>query len=324
MKSSSINHNPDEPYLNLLQKVDFSPIFIMGDHRSGTTLLYKTLVATEAFNFVKAYHVIKYDEILFNYVNQTENQARQELEELLNSLEMKDRVIDNVEVTPNLPEEYGFILKNAGYESLLNSDNLTLFTQLCRKIQFVSNHDRPLLLKNPWCFPHFMYIKSVFPKAKYIFIHRHPIHVINSKLKAVRSILSTKNAYILLLSQQYRRLFENPAQGFVYRLLYSKYFDMGLRQVTQKTFQSTAYFLQNVNSLPTADYVSVKYEDLCDEPEVTIHKILGFLGLNPRATLAYDTLIEPRPIKLLPEVQRKYEQIRQKLQPYFVYHGYDA
>jgi len=35
-------------------------------------------------------------------------------------------------------------------------------------------------------------------------------------------------------------------------------------------------------------------------------------------------LIKPRPIKLLPEVQGKYEQIRQKLQPYFAYHGYDT
>jgi hypothetical protein len=324
MQSTSINHTPDHSYLDLLEEVDFNPIFIMGDHRSGTTLLYKTLVATECFNYVSAYNVIQYDRLLSNKVNRTENQARQELEELLQSLGISDRVIDNVEATPSLPEEYGFILKNAGYESYLNPDNLPVFIQLCRKIQFVSVSDRPLLLKNPWCFPHFMYVKSVFPEAKFIFIHRHPIDVINSKLKAARSILATRNAYTVLLSQQYAQIFKNPVQRFVYRLLYSTYFDLGLRQVTKPAVQSTTYFLQNIDSLPKTDYVSVRYEDLCNEPEETILKILGFLGLDQQSTLAYNTLIKPRPIKLLPEVQGKYEQIRQKLQPYFAYHGYDT
>src|SRR4051812_45814322 len=118
-RSTHVNPVPDESYLKLLQPVDFEPIFIMGDHRSGTTLLYKALVATRCFNFVSAYHVIKYDEILLNYVNKTEERVRQEFEEFLKSLGMKDRVIDNVEVTPDLPEEYGFILKNAGYEPYL-------------------------------------------------------------------------------------------------------------------------------------------------------------------------------------------------------------
>jgi Sulfotransferase family len=320
----SIKKIPDESYLNLLEKVDFCPIFIMADHRSGTTLLYQTLVATECFNFIKAYHIIKYDELLSNYINGTENQARREIENILKSLGMKDRVIDNVAVTPDLPEEYGFILKNAGYESYLNSDNISTFTELCRKIQFVSKPDRPLLLKNPWCFPHFMYVKSAFPEAKFIFIHRHPIHVTNSKLKAARSILSAKNEYVALISQQYKQIFDKSVQRFFYQLLYSSYFDLGLRRVTKEAVQSTTYFLENINALPKTDYVSLTYEELCHAPEATIMKILGFLGLEARVTLAYDSLIQPRQLKLLPEVERKYEQIRQKLQPYFAYHDYDA
>jgi hypothetical protein len=281
-------------------------------------------VATQCFNFVSAYHIIKYDEILSNHINQTEDRVRQELDKLFQSLGISDRVFDRVAVSPNLPEEYGFILNNAGYESHLNSDNLSHFTQLCRKIQFASDPNRPLLLKNPWCFPHFMYVKSAFPEAKFIFIHRHPIHVINSKLKAVRTALSNWNAYTAQISERYTKIFNNPVQRFIYRLLYSTYFDLGLHRVIQQSVQSTTYFLENVDSLPNTDYVSVRYEDLCNEPEAIIHKIVGFLGLEPKVTLAYDTLIEPRPTKLLAEVQGKYEQIRQKLQPYFAYHGYDT
>ena len=207
MQSTKDNPISDQPYLDLLPKVDFSPIFIMGDHRSGTTLLYKTLVATGCFNFVRAYHIIKYDEILSNHINQTENRAIQELEELFKSLGISDRTIDQVMVTPNLPEEYGFILNNvAGNETCITPQNLPIFQQLCRKIQLASDPDKLLLLKNPWDLPQFMYVKSVIPTAKFIFIHRHPIHVINSKLKAARTLLSDWNDYTALIARWYKQI----------------------------------------------------------------------------------------------------------------------
>lgn len=319
------NQIPDESYLHLLHKVNFLPVFIMGDHRSGTTLLYKLLMATQCFNFVSAYHIIKYDEILFNYVNRTENQARKELDELFKSLELKDRVIDSVEVTPDLPEEYGFILGKAGYDPpQVSPGSLALFTELCKKVQFGSDLDKPLLLKNPWDFSNFMYVKSVLPEAKFIFIHRHPIYAINSKLKAARSILTTKNAYIALLSQKYTQIFNRPVQRFIYQMLYSSYFDLGLRRVTSQAALATNYFLHNVDALPITDHISIRYEDLCENPEKTVLMVLGFLGLKQRSALAYESLIEPRSPQLLPEVAQSYDDIYQKLQLYFAYHGYDA
>ena len=119
-------------------------------------------------------------------------------------------------------------------------------------------------------------------------------------------------------------LFKNPLQRYLYQLLYSKYFDLGLRRVTKEAIKSTTYFLENVESLPDQDYLNIRYEDLCEAPEATIHKILGFLDLEARSTLEYQKLISPRAIELLPEVQRQYEPIRQKLQAYFAYHGYDS
>lgn len=322
IESTNSNSKPDQAYLELLEKVNFSPIFIIAEHRSGTTLLYKTLVATECFNFVKAYHIIKYDEILSNWINKTENQSIKKLGEELKSLGLNNRVIDDVEVTPDLPEEYGFILKNAGYESHLNPENLHFFEELCKKIQFISAPDKPLLLKNPWCFPHFMYLKNTFPQAKFIFIHRHPIHVINSKLKAARSILSSRNEYTLLLSREYKEILNNPLKTFLFRLFYSSYFNLGLRRVTKEKIEFTNYFLQNIDNLRENDYVSVTYEELCNTPKETIFKILGFLELQPRVNLPYQNLIQPRPLKLLPEVEKKYQKIQQRLKPYFDYHGY--
>lgn len=175
----------DLPHLDLLSRTDISPIFIMGDHRSGTTLLYKTLVATGCFNFLKAYHVIKYNEILANHINDTEGRAVRELEKLFESLGIRNRTIDKVMVTTDLPEEYGFILNSVvGNSSCITPDNLSVFQQLCRKIQFLSALDKPLLLKNPWDYSQFICVKEMIPSAKFIFIHRHPLDVINSKFKS--------------------------------------------------------------------------------------------------------------------------------------------
>jgi hypothetical protein len=81
------NHHisTDDLYLHLLSQVNFQPIFIMGDHRLSTTL-YKILVDTGCFNFVSAYHIIKYDEIWSNYIHQTESRVMQETEKLFQSL----------------------------------------------------------------------------------------------------------------------------------------------------------------------------------------------------------------------------------------------
>ncbi len=324
MQPKPINNIPDEAHLHLLDQVDFSPIFIMGDHRSGTTALYQILVETGCFNYVNAYHIIKYDEILDNYINGNQEETYQALETLFKSLEISDRVFDKVKPTPDLPEEYGFILKNSGYESYLNPENLLLFKELCQKIQFTSYPQKPLLLKNPWCFPHFMYIKSVFPEAKFIFIHRHPIPVMNSKLKAVRLMLSVHSSYTELISKRYQEIFNNPIRRSLFRVLYSSFLGLGLDRVIQQSILSTTYFLDHIQSLPTTDYISIRYEDLCQNPESTILEILAFLKLETKTSLNYEELIQTRPLNLLPEVQNSYDKICSKLKPYLVHCGYQT
>lgn len=313
----------DVPHLKHLSNVEFSPVFIMGDHRSGTTLLYKTLVATNSFNFVKAYHIIKYNEILANHIHQTERQAIQSLEAHFKQLGISDRAIDAVIATPNLPEEYGFILKNVACDaSFITPQNLPIFQQLCRKIQYSSAPNKPLLLKNPWDFPHFLAVKQMLPAAKFIFLHRHPLHVMNSKLKAARALLSKWNPYTALLANQYEEIFNSPIKRTLYQLLYSKYFNLGLRRVEKSAITTTTYFLENIASLSHQAYVSIKYETLCEAPETTIQKILTFLNLEPQIALDYNSLIQPRPLKLLPEMQDNIATISQKLQPYLTYHSY--
>lgn len=319
--SDRMKNNPDIAYLSKIEAIQFTPIFIMADHRSGTTLLYQTLAQTQKLNYIQAYHIIYYHEILSNSIDKTEERAIRELENLFQERGIGDRGIDRVSATPHLPEEYGFILKNAGYDSQITSESLPLFTELCQKIQFISNPKKLLLLKNPWDYPQFRYVKEAFPQAKFIFIHRHPLQMMNSKIKAARTLLSQWNDYTALISQQYREIWKKPWLRYLYGFYYSQFFDLGLRKVLKDTYESTNYFLENISALSKTDYINVKFEELCQEPEATISNILDFLGLTPPETI--DCNIQPRPVQLLPEIDRNADRICERLQPYLTALGYD-
>jgi thiol-disulfide isomerase/thioredoxin len=324
---SRINVAPqtlDYPYLDRLTDVKFQPIFILGDHRSGTTLLYQTLAASGCFNAVKAYHIIKYEEILHNYIKQIEKQKLQELQDTFIQIGISDRVFDKIQVSPELPEEYGFIIRNSGHEPYLDTDSLEIFIEACRKVQFTSNLDKLLLLKNPWCYPCFKYIQKEFPNAKFIFIHRHPVHVINSKLKAVNTVLSHWNPYTSLISKKYNKIFKNPINRLIYRVMYSQQLNLGVNKVLKQSMKSTTYFLDNIDTISSKTYVSIRFEDFCERPQETLQKIFDFLQLVPQIPTDYDSLIEKRPTKLLPTVEKNQTRIYKQLKPYFDFHGYSA
>ena len=56
----------DRPHRHLLESVDLQPVFIVGDSRSGTTVLYHLLARTGCFNPVTVYHILCGHELLSN------------------------------------------------------------------------------------------------------------------------------------------------------------------------------------------------------------------------------------------------------------------
>ena len=313
----------DAAYLPTLKNVDFRPIFILGDHRSGTTLFYKMLAATGSFNFVDFYHVIRYDELLYNHYHGRESQARAQVEEEIEEAGLHDRGFDRIEVSPDLPEEYGYLLKENPpfwYLPRVTPRTLPNMVELCRKVQTVSPPGRPLLLKNPWDFPNFLYLKRVFPNARFLFIHRHPLAVHNSKLKAMRSALSRKNRYTAWLARGYDRLFRRPLQLLFARFLF--FSRIGVNLLLRYAMVATDYFLENTPRLPDDHYISIRYEDLCQRPDTVMATVLDSLNLQPARQVEYASMVSPRPLNLLPDVARKREQIQRRLEPYLTRLGY--
>jgi hypothetical protein len=312
----------DQPYLHELQGTTFNPVFILGLHRSGTSILYKTLATTDQFNAITAYHIIRYHELLYHHHHQTEKQAKDELTSLLNSQGVADRGIDRLVVNADFPEEYGFLLGQQTLRQNLTPRTLPLFTQLGQKIQYLAGNHRPLLAKNPWDFPNFLFLKTVFPTARFVFIHRHPLKTLSSTLKAYQVLIRQRNPYTELLARGYTQFSENPLLHLPLRAVFVEAPELAAVMLARMAAHATKYYLENIARLPADSYISVTYEQLCSRSRETLERIMQTLGT--KNTIDPQTLIQPRDVPIDPAIQKLAPYIMTIMRPYCEAFGYTS
>ena len=314
--------NKDQQHLQLLENVEFQPIFILGLHRSGTSILYKMLNATGCFNPVTAYHLIRYNQLLTNHVNNQEESSKKELTESFQEKGLDDRGIDKLKINADFAEEYGFLLGQKTLQMYITPKNLSLFTEMAKKIQFISENNKPILLKNPYDLPNFLYIKKVFPNAKFVFIHRHPFKTLSSTIKAMDILLKNKNPYTTYLFKTYNKLFENPLLLLPAKFCFSRFKTFGVVYLTMSSSKATRYYLKNIGQLSKKDYVSITYEDLCENPQKNMKKIIDSLNIKINKKLDFKSFINPRKVDLDPSVLKLRKFIFKCMKKYVKCFGY--
>lgn len=305
-----------------LALASFRPVFIMGSARAGTTALYQTLVRTGCFNYVSAYHLIRHDEIVDHHLRGTTAQAKRELQRLFEELGVAEARFDGVKVDPDFPEEYGFHLGRLRFQ--LTRRSFPKFLDLCRKVELVSGSDKPILLKNPWDYRRFLFIKQMLPESRFVFIHREPVDVTSSILRGMRLLLREKNAYHALVARFYERMMGTRWQRYVV----SRVFESALgAKIVARQFAATArYFAENVGKLPPRDYVSLRYEDFCARPREVVTGVLDFLGLEERVAVDYERVVRTPRATIDDSASRatRQELRRLDLAPYAVRCGYEG
>lgn len=310
----------DDKYINKLNNITFDPVFILGLHRSGTSILYKMLGQTNQFNILTAYHILNYDELLYIHENNLEKKKTDEINNLFISKGITNRKTDNMEVTANYAHEYMYVFLKRNYPWKINLKNKHLFDELCKKLKYISDKNYYVLLKNPHDFSNFIYIKKLYPNAKFIFIHRNPIHVISSVMRLWHTNLKNKNEYLALFSKKYDQLFNNPFYLFLTRFYYTSHFPIGTLETIYASSKETKYYLKNIKYLSENDYISIKYEDLCKKPNKTISDVMNFLHLESNKDFGSE--IKPRNLDLIPEVRFFSKFIFKKMKSYFEYCDY--
>jgi hypothetical protein len=187
--------------------------------------------------------------------------------------------------------------------------------QFAHNVQCIQDPARPLLLKNPYDLPNFLYLRRAFSTARFIFVHRNPVQVINSQIIAIGSILQARNEYELLMVERMRKLYESPIKLAMARALYCGKLPLLYWQVSRNIAACCDYVVAHMSQLGDSA-ISVTYPELCRDPRGEVDKILRFLGATDRSGQDYSTRIHSRNQPLLPIVERHKEAIEHRNQSF--------
>jgi len=288
---------------------EFRPVFIMGHHRSGTTILYQLLAQTALFNVTTAYHVLNRHRLLALHAAGEEPQAREELRRQFEARGLRDREFDSIKITPDIPEEYAYALEPQRPRPQLSPQNLDGFQRFCRTVTATQDPARPLLLKNPYDTGNFLYIQEALPAAVFVYIHRDPVEVVSSQIQAIRSLLEKKNEYAALVVEAYRRLYEQPFNLALLRFLCAVRFPLLVGTVARNLARVNDHVLRHGEQMGDRCF-NLTYAELCAAPAQTISAILQFLGRRDVPERDYAGLVKPRRSEPPPEVEARRHRIR--------------
>ena len=218
------------------------------------------------------------------------------------------------EFSGDVLEEYCYAFDRQGRRPRLRPNNAEEFKLFSKKLQVIQDFSRPLLLKNPFDGVGFLYLAEVFPDARFIFIYRNPVDVINSKIKLNRLLLSKKFEYHAMVVQEYARLFERPIKLAMARLVFSSKLPLMTELVYRDVSQSCDYVRDNVGKLGDKA-MGVTYPELCANPTQVVQRVLEFLKLPP-TNRDYSNMISKREPDILPEVEQRRRRIEKRNEGY--------
>ncbi|MCH7806032.1 MAG: sulfotransferase [Proteobacteria bacterium] len=247
------------------------PVFIIGHWRSGTTHLYNIMSKSPRFHFVSPFATAL-------------PQAFLVLTRLFRPLLVKTlpegRFIDGVPVTEDSPQEDEIALSNLTANSFFHAlyfpkdfyqtYNRGLFFDGVPKDQVaewggrlkefylklqIEGADRRLLIKNPVYTARVKEILKLYPKARFIHIHRNPYKI----------FFSMRNFYQKLLA-------EFPLQNYEIENLDDHILGVYTRMMDN--------FERDAAGLPKGQLIEVRFEDLQKNPLKELEKIYRALDLG--------------------------------------------
>ena len=289
------------------------PVFIIGHHRSGTTILYKVLAETGCFAFPTPFHIVFFDAYLSD-ASFDARAAQTALSEQFSREGISDRFIDDIAAGPETPEEYGFALPGGQ----IRPATLGRFRAFCG---WVASDDgsRRLLLKNPRDIPNILYIHDAVPGARFIFLHRHPGPAISSRLRELRALFSGFSRYQSIIEPAYAKMGSVKRQAIRAAL----YMEPAISTYLLFEFcRNGDHLLSAMAGLPEESYLSLTYENLSANPETTLKNVFKFLELEESLVTEAAAKIRPGVATWPHNAVLAADWSRRRLQPYLRACGY--
>ncbi|MDY6942467.1 MAG: sulfotransferase [Pseudomonadota bacterium] len=280
----------DDAYLDRLDDIEIRPVFIMGLHRSGTTFLYDSVSKCFPVANLTLYHIFYYDRLLKNAIEGGEESDRATLNRLFRALGITDRKLDSVYVEDTTVEEYGWMLRNRSYQISVSENNKDYFTQICKKLAFLHPEAQAILLKNPWDTGKAKQILEWFPNARFIYITRDPIFILNSQINAALALMTGPQPFQTMLIDDFKVPGDRITKNAIYALwklvrgikkvtgdgLYA----FILRQICSWTVQKELEgYYRAIEELPAENVFAIDYQNFNEAPKQHLAELQAFLDL---------------------------------------------
>ena len=270
------------------------PVFIMGLHRSGTTFLYDSVARAFPLSQLTLYRLFYYRRLLRNQRDGGQQRDQQRLDACFAALDIRDRKIDSVPVAADEVEEYGFLLRRLAGSFMLSETTAPLFEQMCRKLLALEPDSEAVLLKNPWDTASAAWIAERYPQARFIYISREPIAVLNSMLNAVLAYLDGPQRYLEMLLDRGDGRKSYRGGYLVWRLLRGVRAVLGERVIARlarpllarHVTRELISYRQTLAAMPASQAVEVDYRALVADPAAEMKALATFLGLPLRPEAA--------------------------------------
>ena len=289
--------------------------FVLGPHRSGTTIVCNALAGSGAFVSLTAADIVAFHERSGAYSTRHEaSGGGSDLATLARRGE--SRKIDAMPVSEDLPEEYGFLFPGRR----LTAESAPVLTSVYRDLAGDTADDARYLLRNPWDLPNATRILELFPEATFVFVVRDPVQTIDSQLQAARTLLAEPSEYHALLDLRYRRLLGRRGRLALYRFLARRprFVDLLARSFARDTRR----WIEDLERLPPDRWVVTRYEDLLADPAREVGRLFAFLGLPPERIDAIAREMRPGERALHPHVVARIPKIRGRNRRYRERFGY--
>lgn len=263
------------------------PVFIMGLHRSGTTFLYDCVARSFPLSQLSLYRLFYYRRLLRNQHEGNTSRDKKRLNDCFAALGICNRNIDSVPVEADEVEEYGFLLRRLSGSFKLKEGNAEHFETLCRKLLALEPQSEAVLLKNPWDTAHARWIAARYPQARFIYISREPIAVLNSMLNALLAYLNGPQHYLeMLLDRGEGR--KGYRLGYaLWRLLRGIRLLLGERRIARlfrpllkrHVAREVVNYRRGLAAMPASQAMEVSYDQLVSAPDETLTSLAKFLDL---------------------------------------------
>ena len=253
------------------QKIDQSPIFILGHWRSGTSHLQQVMAQDPNLGYLSVFQAIAPDCFLIG----------NKFVPLINLFLPKKRIYDNMDASLSFPGEEEFTLANTSYYSMchgayffprsldlylkkyvlfegvsqkLINDWENTYLNIVKKAAFNMKGKR-LVLKNPANTARIKILLELFPDAKFIHIYRNPYNVFASRRKQYQTALKKWGFQTIDEITIEKNIFH------IYQKIMSK-------------------FLQDKNLIPSQNLIEIKFEDFELNPNQEMKKIYNQLNIG--------------------------------------------